>query len=372
MSPHLSAEDRAFADRALEASIRIGLVALLFGWCFQVARPFVQPVIWAIILAVATHPAYVRLDRALGGRKRLAAGLLVASALLLLIVPAVSLSSNLVDSATWLARKLSDGKLAVPPPPASVADWPIVGNEVFGVWSTASNSLEAALRPLAPQLKVVGEWILSTGATAGFGIVMFVLSIVIAGALLSVGDAAGGAARHIAQRLAPERGDELVELARATVQSVTRGILGVALIQGTLAGIGMLAVGVPAASLWAFLVMFSAIVQLPTLVVLGPVAVYVFTASPTWVAVLFAIWTLVVGLSDNVLKPLLLGRGVNVPTLVIFIGSIGGFMLNGILGLFIGAVVLALGYTLFRAWLEVEQAEPAEASPDPTPGAGPG
>ena len=136
------------------------------------------------------------------------------------------------------------------------------------------------------------------------------------------------------------------------MQSVTRGILGVALIQAVLAGIGLLVVGVPAAGLWVLLILFLAAVQIPTLLILGPIIVYVFATSSTAVAVLFAIWSTAVGLSDNVLKPLLLGRGTDVPMLVIFMGAIGGFVLEGIIGLFVGAVVLAVGYTLFKAWLE--------------------
>ena len=141
-------------------------------------------------------------------------------------------------------------------------------------------------------------------------------------------------------------------LADGTVQSVTRGILGTALIQAFLAGIGMLVAGVPAFGLWTLLVLLLAVVQLPTLIVLVPIIFWVFGSSSTGLAVLFAIWSLAVGLSDNILKPLLLGRGSDVPMFVIFIGAIGGFMRAGIIGLFVGAVVLAVGHELFKWWLE--------------------
>jgi predicted PurR-regulated permease PerM len=193
--------------------------------------------------------------------------------------------------------------------------------------------------------------------------VKFVISIVIAGVLLANGARAADASREIATRLAGERGAPLTELARATVQSVTRGILGVAAIQSLLAGMGLLAVGVPAAGLWALLVLLLAVIQLPPLLVLGPIIVYVFWTSSTLVAVAFAVWTLLVGTIDNFLKPLLMGRGVDVPMLVVFLGAIGGFMLDGIIGLFVGAVVLALGYSLFTAWLQLADSpdEPAQA-----------
>ncbi|MCH6561912.1 MAG: AI-2E family transporter [Myxococcales bacterium] len=347
-----SSEDRAFHKRALEASIRIGLIALLVIWCFEVVRPFIQPIVWGIILAIAIHPAYLRLGRVMGGRERLAATSLVVGSLLLLIVPSVMITTSLVESATELAGKLREGEVKIPPPPTAVADWPIIGGGLHALWAEASRDLEAALRQAQPLLKAIGRWMLSGGATAGFGIVMFALSIVIAGVLLSYGEQATDTARRIARRLVDERGDELVRLTGDTVESVTRGILGVALIQGLLAGIGLLVAGVPAAGLWALLVLLMAVVQIPTVLILGPIIVYVFATSSTTIAVLFAIWSLAVGFSDNVLKPMLLGRGVDVPTLVIFMGAIGGFILQGIIGLFAGAVVLSVGYTLFKAWLE--------------------
>jgi predicted PurR-regulated permease PerM len=357
MTSPADADDRAFMNRALETAIRLGLVALLLFWCFQVVRPFIQPVVWGVVLAIALQPAYLRLRHVLAGNSLAAAALLIGSILLLLIIPAVLLMSSLVESGTELAGALQSGAIDVPPPPASVAEWPVVGKPVHAFWATASRSLAAAVGEIQPQLEAVGIWLLGALASTGLGIVMFALALVIAGVLLASGETSSGAAAAVARRLAGERGDALVHLTAATIQSVTRGILGVALIQSVAAGLGMLLAGVPAAGLWALGVLMLAVIQLPTLLVLGPVAVYVFYASSTTVAVLFAIWAVVVGASDNVLKPLLLGRGVEVPMLVIFMGAIGGFILDGIIGLFVGAVVLAIGYTLFNAWLDGPQPE---------------
>jgi predicted PurR-regulated permease PerM len=347
-----SAEDRAFLRRALESSIRIGLVLFLVLWCYQIARPFLPPVVWGIILAIATQPIYAALCRMMGGRRSLSAAILVVGTLLVLIVPSVLLTTNVVESVSQLAEKMEAGTLEVPPPPGRVADWPIVGERVHAFWADASRNLDEALDPLHPQLKVVGRWALEEGTSAGLGIVMFALSIVLAGVLLASGEHAADAARRVAERLVPERGVELVTIAAGTIQSVTRGILGTAFIQALLAGIGLLAAGVPAAGLWALLVLLLAVVQVPTLLVLVPIIVWVFASKSTGVAVLFAIWGTAVGLSDNVLKPLLLGRGSDVPTVVIFIGAIGGFVRAGIIGLFVGAVVLAVGHNLFKWWLE--------------------
>jgi predicted PurR-regulated permease PerM len=340
-------EDHIFSYRAVETSIRIGFIALLVVSCFQVVQPFVQPIVWGIILAIAIHPIYARLVRVLGGREKLSAVILVLGSLLLLIVPLAMITAGLIESAGDLAGKLHEGEIEVPPPPVAVADWPIFGGKLYSLWATASQSLDAALRQMIPHLEA-GPRVLS----AGIGIAMFALSIVIAGALLSYSDRATNGARKVARRLAPERGDELVALTGITVQSVTCGILGVAAIQAFLAGIGMLAVGVPVAGLWALLVLLVAVLQIPALVVLGPIIAYVFVTHSTLVAILFGVWTLAVSLSDNVLKPILLGRGVDVPMLVIFLGAIGGFILGGIIGLFVGAVLLAVSYTLFNAWVD--------------------
>ncbi len=354
-----STEDRVFLKRALETSIRIGLVALLVVWCFQIARPFVQPIVWGIILAIAIDPLFKRLCRVTRDRKGLAAAILVVGALLVLAVPSVLLTTNLVESVTELAEKEEAGELHVPPPPASVADWPIVGDRLHSFWMAASRNLDVALDSLHPQLKAMGTWLLGTAASAGIGLLIFAISIVIAGVLLAHGEPAAQAARRVAERLVPDRGAEFVELSRVTVHSVTRGILGTAFIQAFLASLGLLVVGVPAFGLWALLILLLAVVQLPTLLVLIPIIVWVFATHSTGVAVVFAIWSLAVGLSDNVLKPILLGRGAAVPMLIIFIGAIGGFILDGIIGLFVGAVVLSVGYVLFNAWLAVAETEAA-------------
>jgi predicted PurR-regulated permease PerM len=349
-------EDRAFLRRVLEASLYIGLVALLVIWCFQIVRPFITPIVWGVIIAIALHPLYARLCRVMGGRRGLSATILVVAFLAVLLGPSIAITTSLVESATALAGDLEQGTLDVPPPPSGVAEWPVVGDQVHATWSMASENLGAALEQAEPQLRAVGHWILSRGATAGFGIVMFAVSVAIAGVVLSYGEQGTEQARRVARRLVGDRGDALLELTRSTVQSVTRGILGVALIQAFLAGVALIAAAVPAAGLWALLVLFVAVVQIPTLVILLPIVAYVFAVHSTGAAVAFAIWMVAVGASDNVLKPLLLGRGVDTPMLVIFMGAIGGFILEGIIGLFVGAIVLSVGYKLFLVWLEEQPA----------------
>ncbi|MGB5747151.1 MAG: AI-2E family transporter [Desulfobacterales bacterium] len=345
--------DSLFVARALEATIHIGLVFLLLYWCFKIGQPFIQIIVWGIIIAVAIHPGYNRLKSSLGGRGRLAAILITLFALTVLLVPAYLFSGSLINTAQEYSAQLDAGTLSIPPPSESVRSWPVIGEPLYKFWSLASNNLGAALSKVTPWLKKFGIPLLSAAAGAGVGILKFVVSIIIAGVLLANDTGGGQTARAIATRLAGERGTMAVELAVATVRSVTLGILGVALIQTLMASLGFLLVGVPGAGLWALLVLILAVVQLPTILVLGPIIIYVFSTSSTVIAVVFAIWSILVGISDAFLKPLLMGRGVDVPMLVIFIGAIGGFMTSGIIGLFVGAIIFSLGYKLFLLWLKL-------------------
>jgi predicted PurR-regulated permease PerM len=355
-----SSIDKAFVNRALEATIRIGLVVLLVAWCFEIVRPFVIPVFWGMIIAVASYPGYRRLEAWLGGRGFLAASVFAIIGFLLLIGPTVLLAGTLVNSAQGLAGDLSGGTLKLPPPPGKVASWPIIGVPFYSFWSLASTNLEEALGQIGPQLKIVGTWLVTMAAGAGLGILQFIFAIIIAAVLLAHAEDGHHAARVIAARLAGERGAQFADLAQATVRSVARGILGVALIQSILAGLGFLAVGLPAAGLLALICLLLAVVQIGVFPVLIPVVIHVFATSDTVTSVVFLIWCLIVGLADNVLKPFLLGRGAKVPMAVIFVGAIGGFLASGIVGLFVGAVVLSLGYTMFLAWLHEERGLPPE------------
>ena len=354
--------DKLYVARALEASIHIGLVGLVVFWCFKIGRPFIEIIVWGIIIAVAIHPIYTRLKSALGGRDGLAAILITIFALIFLLVPTILLSDSLIGTAREVAAQLEEGTLKVPPPSESVRSWPVIGEPVHKLWSLGSQDLDAAVSKMAPRLRKYGISLLSAAADAGVGILMFVVSIVIAGVFLANADGANQAALTFFRRLAGERGANFVELAAATVRSVAQGILGVAIIQAVLGGLGCLVAGVPGAGLWALLILLLAVVQLPPLLILGPIIVYVFSSSSTITAILFAIWSVLVSISDPFLKSLLLGRGVDVPMLIIFIGAIGGFITSGIIGLFVGAIVFTAGYKLFLRWLE----EDTEPEPEPS------
>lgn len=361
-----STADRGWEERVTKTVIRLSLVALLALWCLRIVSPFINPIIGGIVIAIAVQTPYAKITKALGGRPRIAAAVLTLIALLILIVPSIILGASLVDTAATLSGELDAKDLAVPPPPAGVADFPLVGERLYEGWFAASQNIEAALVKLAPHLKNAGLWLLSTVGDLGRGLVMLLLAILIAGVLLPFGRRGAAFARRAASSVAGRRGPELASLAASSVQSVTRGILGVAIIQSLLAGLGMLVVGVPAAGLWSLLILILAVMQLPAMIVIIPIIFYVFSTSSIAASVLFAIWGVLVGLSDNVLKPLFMGRNSSVPMLVLFMGSLGGFIASGILGLFVGAVVLSLGYTIFMAWLEGSAVDEEDAATAPT------
>jgi predicted PurR-regulated permease PerM len=362
----MSSSDPSSVDlqlqRTVETTVRLGLIFLLIALCFLILAPFAVPVLWGIIIAVATGPVHDRVTAALGGRQRLAAALLTLLGLVAIIVPAVIFAGSILGGAGAAAGHLSEQSPLVPPPPDAIRGWPFVGEPLFATWGQASRDLAGTLERFRPQLRAAGTWLLETGAGTGWAFVQFLISIAIGGVLLGASGEGRRVAGELVTRLAGHRGLGYLDLATATIRSVCTGVLGVAVIQSALISIGFLVVGVPHAGVWAALCLFLAVLQLTPLLVVAPVVVYVFHTEPTWIAVLFLIWQTVAGLSDNVLKPILLSRGVQLPMIVIFLGSIGGFIAFGFIGLFVGAVVLSLGFTLLRAWMQpVGEAEPEAA-----------
>lgn len=354
MSTQRFDSDQQF-QKVLDISIRIGVLAILVAWCFDIVKPFIVPIVWGIIIAVASQPLYHWIEVQMGGRRAMAASVFTLLALLVLITPTVMLANTLVDTTQSLSQALDEGRLAVPPPSEATKEWPLVGEQIHAFWSRASENLIATLTPLKPQLKAIGSWLISRVAGAGLSILQFVLAIIIAGVLLANTASGQSTAREIATRVSGDRGGDIADLAGTTLRSVARGILGVAFIQAMLAGIGMLAAGIPGAGLWALIALILSVIQIGVGPVLIPAVIYAFSTGDTVTAVVFLVWSIFVTLLDNILKPILLGRGATVPMLVIFIGAIGGFISLGIIGLFVGAVVLVLGYTLFMAWLRPER-----------------
>lgn len=346
----VSIRRRISASQPLETAIQIGLAAVLVASCILILRPFIPMVMWGIIIAIASYPTFLKFERRLGGRRTLASVLWTLVLLAVLIVPLVLLGQSVIQAIPPIVTRLREGTVQIPPPPASVEHWPIIGTPLMRIWSVASVNLRDIFLKFAPQIKSAIPVILSATAGVGSTVVQFLLAIVLSGFLLANAQAAYNVTRALANRLFGEEGPEYQRLVGATVRSVTFGVLGVALIQTACAAVGFFVVGLPGAGVWSVVFLAAAVLQFGALV-LVPAVIYVFVIASTTKAVLFLLWCIVVATMDNVLKPILLGRGAAVPIAVVFLGVIGGFMAMGIVGLFVGAVVLSVGYKLFLAWI---------------------
>ena len=308
---------------------------------------------------MAVYPLHLGLTRRLGGRPRMSAFLLTLLMLLLVVGPALGFGTVAVQELRVLAQEFDDSKIDVPAPPEGIETWPLIGEPLKEFWDLAYVNLEAALGRLGPEIKAVGAWLMEAAAGAGLGLAEFAAAVIAAGFML-LHDRGGRSVAHgLARRLVGDaRGDSLADLAGATVRSVARGVLGVAIIQAFLMGIGLFALGVPFSGLWTVLGVILGVVQIGVGPILVPIVIWAWFEYDPVAAGIFTAWSIFVMLSDNILRPMLLGRGVSVPMPVVFLGSLGGMLRSGIIGLFLGAVILSLGYSLLVEW--IERAAPPE------------
>ena len=339
----------------LEASatdfvVRLTFLGLFAWWSLELVRPFVPIVIWAILLAVALYPAYAWLARRLGGRRGLAAVTITLIALATVLGPVSVLAASLAESVQWLASGLSSGTLKVPPPPAGVDDWPVLGKQIDEAWTLAANNLDDAVLRYGSAVLPAGGTVLGKVAALGVDVLKFIASVVIAGFLFLPGPRLAAGGRAFANRLIAPRGAHFVDLAGATIRIVSRGVIGVALLQALLAGVILYLAGIPGAGLIAFGVLLLCIVQIGAAPVLLPVLVWIWMNHPTTFSLILTLLLVPVALIDNVLKPILMARGLTTPMLVILTGVIGGTLTQGLVGLFLGPVVLSVFYELLVAW----------------------
>jgi predicted PurR-regulated permease PerM len=340
----------------IEVAIRLGALALLLYWSLLLVSPFISIVIWSAVLSVALYPAFEWISLRLGGHRRLAAALVTILSLLVIVGPASWLALGLVDSVRLIAERLDLANLTIPPPSSSVKEWPLIGEPIYQFWDLASTNLSAALAQILPQLKPLGSSLLRIGADTGLGIIMFLVSIIVAGFLFSPAPTIVEAVKKFARRLNPTRGEEFVDQAGATIRAVSRGVIGISVLQALLAGIGLMVAGIPQASLITFAVLVLGIIQIGPSIVIIPVIIWSWTFMDTKSALLFTAYMVPVNLLDNLLRPLVMGRGLKTPMLVILFGVIGGTLAYGITGLFLGPIILAVIWELFVSWIDEEKA----------------
>jgi predicted PurR-regulated permease PerM len=343
----------------LDVLIRAGLILALAVLCFQVFAPFLHLMAWAVILAVTMYPLQRLIAARVGGRQGLAATLIVLLGVVLIITPTAVLITHMGESVHGLVKNVQDNTLVVPAPPDSVAHWPLVGDKVHATWSKAHQDLPALIQSKQPQVGELAKKALAVVAGIGGGVLAFLASLIVAGIIMAFGEGGARASVAIFERFSgAQRGAQSATLATATIRAVAQGVIGVAFIQAIVVGLCLLAAGVPWAGLLAGVVLVLAIAQLPATLVTLPAIAWIWMRSDagTGEAVLWTVLLVVSGLVDNVLKPLMLGRGVDAPMPVILIGALGGMAAAGILGMFVGATLLALGYRIFMGWVDSRDA----------------
>jgi predicted PurR-regulated permease PerM len=344
------------APFAVEPVLRIAALGLLLYACVILLLPFISIMVWSVVLAVALYPLFKWISVRLGGRPRLAAVLVTVLGLMVVIGPATWLTLGLIESVRAIYDHFELSKLSLPAPPPGVKTWPLVGEQLHQFWELASTNVTSALTKLAPYLEPVGTTLLSFAGGAGVGFLKFLGAIVIAGFLFPAGPTLAEAARKVARRLATD-GDALVDLAAATIRNVSIGVVGISALQALLVGPALIVAHVPGSSLLTSAVLILGMIQVGPTVVLLPLAIWGWFVMEPWQALLFTCYLLPVGLLDNVLRPLVMGRGLTTPMPVILLGVLGGTIAAGISGLFLGPIVLAVLWELLVPWLREPQAE---------------
>jgi len=346
-------------ESVYDTVIRLFIIILIVGWCLAILYPFVSIMLWSLILAMAMHPLHKNLSKRMGGRPKLASTLIILTVLVVIFLPTWLLIDSLIAQVKELKVSFDTGTLTIPPPTEKVKDWPVIGEKLYDLWYNASVNLVETVMKYKDQLIEVGSKIGTGILGAVGGIIQILISFIIAAIMLVFGEA-GEEIRKFFRKLAGKRGDEFADMTLKTVSSVVKGIIGVALILALLNGILFMLAGIPYAGIWTLLVFVLGVLQLPLFFITVPVIAYMFSEKELVPAIVWTVLLLIAGLSDNILKPILLGKGAPVPMLVIFIGVIGGFIFSGFIGLFTGAIVFSLGYKLFVAWINSNNVEEQE------------
>ena len=342
------------ASTFMDSMIRLSLIALLAVLCVRVFSPFLALMVWALIFAIVLFPLYQRISKRLKGRRGLAAIILILPGLLLIGTPLVMLGDSFASHIGEWQHVIQNDELKIAPPDPAVAQWPIIGYRLHKVWSEASENLPQFVEDHYAQLDKMWNKLVEAGKNTVNSIFLILGALIISGIMMAFGKSGSDSFLRIISRVAgPENGSQLHALSAGTVRSVALGVLGVAFIQAVLFGIGFMLAKIPAAGVLALIVMFIGIIQLPAAIISIPVIIYLWVGGDASVTsnIIFTVYFGIAGLADNFLKPLLLGRGVEAPMPVILIGALGGMIAGGIVGMFIGAILLAVGYQIFMAWV---------------------
>ncbi|HVM47992.1 MAG TPA: AI-2E family transporter [Candidatus Acidoferrum sp.] len=342
----------------------IALAVLLAG-CLRVLWLFIFAMLWAIVLCFTSWPVYTRLLKILGNRRTLAALLMSLAMVLIFLVPFLIIGATLADNVNTLTAAAKQWLAQGPPkPPAWLEKLPIIGDQAAAYWESMASDTAKLWTQAQPVIEQVGSWLLVVGLALGRGVLQLALSIFVAFFLFRDGLAAAARLTAGVVRIGGERGRHLLEVAGNTVRGVVYGILGTALAQAVVSGVGFVIAGVPGAGLLALLTFFVSVVPiLGTALVWVPAAIWLFVQGSTGWGIFMLIWGIGVANIDNVLKPWLISQGSNMPFILIFFGVLGGAAAFGFIGVFLGPTLLAVGFRVIEEWVATRPVEPERGDP---------
>jgi len=342
------------AEKKVDSVIRIILICLLIGWCCYIASPFIYMMIWGSIVAISVFPLYSKFLKLFRGSKAVSAIAISLILLSIIIIPSWLLTESIFAGLDHTRARYNQGQPLIPPPGENVQHWPSIAKPVIDFWQLASDNIQEAILQHKGEFEKLGKWSIASLSAFGAGILQFLISIIVGGMFLYFAEPLSKSMLKILKKITPSKGEGVASLIVNTILAVVKGILGVAAIQAAMAGTAFFIVGIPYAGLWTILCLMLSVVQIGSWPVLLSLSIYMFSTHDVLPSILFAAWMAIVATTDNVLTPVLMGRGSSVPMLVLFIGAFGGFMAIGFLGLFLGAVVFSIGYKLFDYWLNTE------------------
>lgn len=363
-------ENRLFR-KLLDILIRVGLILALVMMCYKIFAPFMSLMLWALILAITLYPLDQKMTNILRQRQGLTSTILIVASIILIVLPCALLMSSLADSINNIIHGMRNNTLQIPMPSEAIAEWPFVGKKIHQYWYQAATDLPGLIQTLQPKIGHLAKTALEVVASMGTDVLKFLLSFIVAGIIMAFGQPGASSALAISRRILGEsRAEKFTNLCTSTIRAVALGVIGVALVQAILIGLSLFIAGIPAAGILAVITMILGIAQIPAALVTLPAIIYIWSSGDysSGSAITFTILLLASSMADNVLKPLLLGRGVDAPMPVILLGALGGMVSNGILGMFLGATLLALGYQIFMGWVaEHEHLEKPADSDQVTP-----
>jgi predicted PurR-regulated permease PerM len=344
-----------YSDDLMQVVIRFGLLALLIYWSFTLIRPFLPIFAWSIILTVALYPVYDWMVQRLGNRRKLAAVVITLLTIAIIAAPIMWLGFGVARGMKLAAQHLEAGLAIIPAPPDTVREWPVIGERVYEFWTLASVNLKGALTEAVPAKAVAGS-LLALAGGLGAEMLKFFAALLAMGFLLAPAPRIVEAVKAFLLRIVPQRSEEFVNLAGATIRSVSQGVIGLSILYSLLTGLGLQLAGVPGASTLAFVMLLLNILQIGPVVVTVPIVIWAWMTKDPTGAFLLTAFVVATGILEGVLKPVMMGRGLRTPMIVILLGALGGTLAHGMIGLFVGPVILSVAWELSAAWFSIDRA----------------